>query len=177
MNCVSPVCQCDMVASGSMEEMDGGYKGKWKQLRGGTVCGLLLLSWLLEIMFKHKRSRCQPLIGPHKRSESREEALTGANFCPRRCGGHRELQESGRRPGDRQLIGQIPGTVFAAATWRMKKVARKISRIAMTLRGAALKTGRNRLWAITSTSNPRRRPIFNIGEYRRGRRARATYSL
>ncbi len=153
----------------------GGYKGKWKQLRGGTVCGLFLLVLLAR---NHVQAQTQ-LLSATERPRQKEDKIRKRHLPERTfvLVGAGDIASCKNPEGARataKLIEQIPGTVFAAGDLAYEKGARKISRIAMTRRGAALKTGRNRLWAITSMSIQRRRAISNTGERRRGRVARAT---
>jgi len=100
----------------------GGYKGKWKQLRGGTVCGLLLL---VLVARNHVQAQTQPLSATDRPTQT--EAKAGKKHSPERTFvlvGAGDIASCKNPEGARataKLIGQIPGTVFAAGDLAYEK--------------------------------------------------------
>src|SRR5260370_34248434 len=92
----------------------GGYKGKWKQLRGGTVCGLFLL-----VLFarNHVQAQTQPPSATDRPTQT--EAKPGKKPSPERTFvlvGAGDIASCKNPEGPRataKLVEQIPGTAFA----------------------------------------------------------------
>src|SRR5258708_25868714 len=102
----------------------GGYKGKWKQLRGGTVCGLLLL-----VLFarNHVQAQTQPPSATDRPTQTKAKA--GKKHSSERTFvlvGAGDIASCKNPEGARataKLIEQIPGTVFAAGDLAYEKVS------------------------------------------------------
>jgi hypothetical protein len=100
----------------------GGYKGKWNQLRGGTVCGLFLLVLLAR---NHVQAQTQ-LLSETERPRQKEDKI-GKRYLPERtfvlvgAGDIASCKNPEGAQATAKLIEQIPGTVFAAGDLAYEK--------------------------------------------------------
>src|SRR5260370_35990307 len=86
-----------------MEEMDGGIQRNVETVGGPNRLGAIPAGPSRSKSCSSANATAASDRSAHtNRGESREEALTGANFCPSRGGGHRQVQEAGRSPGNGQ---------------------------------------------------------------------------
>jgi len=100
----------------------GGYKGKWKQLRGGTVCGLFFLVLLAR---NHVQAQTQ-LLSATERPRQKEDKIRKRHLPERTfvLVGAGDIASCKNPEGARataKLIEQIPGTVFAAGDLAYEK--------------------------------------------------------
>src|SRR5712692_4943947 len=86
-----------------MEEMDGRIQRKVETVaRRNCLRSVLAGPSCSKSCSSANATAVSDRTAPAKARQDQEEPLARADFCPGRCGGHRELQESGRRPSDRQ---------------------------------------------------------------------------
>src|SRR5260370_38578939 len=102
----------------------GGYKGKWKQLRGGTVCGLFLLVLLAQ---NHIQAQTQ-LLSATERPRQKEDKIRKSHLPERTfvLVGPGDIASCKKPEGGRgtaELGKQIPGTVAAAGALTSEEVS------------------------------------------------------